>query len=136
MRTGLIISVLALGLGAGAVSAQSAVVLQQASSTCIIEAPGAENLSVQVIEGQDGTAALRIRKESGATDKTLRLFGMCLVNKLGPGYRVAAVSGTNGATEAKGTGLFHRRPLNTNPACPDHAAVMYSGTLYCIGNQS
>lgn len=152
MRRGFFIGVLALCLGPMAVSAQSFAALDDASSRCLFDVPGSENLHIVVRQKGDGTAGLLIRKKRGASDELVSAYRTCIQNRVSGGVvprSVAPAAGTPVATSAPAQQpsgyaqpttapkrIFQRRNKHPNPLCPEHAGVIFGGSIYCVGNQS
>lgn len=125
-----------LGLLPAATMAQ-ANTLDAATTRCLFDTPGAENLHVTVKHDASNRATLLIRKKPGATDATVEAYRACVSanataqrGKLaGPSDPVVVPAGS--AKPARGY-----LKQGVNGLCPPHAPVLYRGTIYCIGNQS
>ena len=127
-----------LGLLPSAVLAQ-ANTLDAATTKCIFDTPGGENLHVTVKYDAGNRATMLIRKKPGATDATVQAYRACVAaNTTATSARGKLAGPSDPVVVPAGTAQPVRvyRQKGVNGLCPPHAPVLYRGTIYCIGNQS
>ena len=135
MKLRLTCAALILSLTPAVVVAQNVAALDKATTKCLFDTPGAENLHVTLSQTKSGKATLSIRKKAGATDATVQAYRACVAARA-RGGKLSTASDPVVVPEHSTKPVRAYRKKNRNPLCPDYAPVMYRGTIYCIGNQS
>ncbi len=143
MKSRLICTAFLLGLMPGFAAAQGAGALEQATTRCLVETPGADALHVTLRQRTPGTVSMVIRKKAGASDATVAAYRACVAanartGKLaaGPSDPVVVPARTSAGTVLGTATPQVYRKTQLNPICPPYAPVMYRGTIYCVGNPS
>ncbi|MDD9726761.1 hypothetical protein PVV74_14930 [Roseovarius sp. SK2] len=111
--------------------------LDAATTKCIFDTPGGENLHVTVKYDASNRATMLIRKKPGATDATVQAYRACVTaNTTATAARGKLVAPSDPVVVPAGSVKPVRvlRQKSVNALCPPHAPVLYRGTIYCIGN--